>query len=204
MNGTGRAWRAVWQKLYALWGSFADWVGRLPVYIWGCVGALVPTSMSQGDACTQYACLKLYYLIEERTPYPSLILICPPVSHTFGLQPPDLLIWAQCGELSYKPSSSLVSPSLTRAQCGELAEALAEDMARESLRGRTLTLKLKTSAFEARAMVCCVHGTGLLTAHEVPNALPGPGLLSSGKEMQEVILHTSCFCERYPAPESLM
>ena len=40
---------------------------------------------------------------------------------------------------------------MTWAQCGELAEALAEDMAREALRGRTLTLKLKTSAFEARA-----------------------------------------------------
>jgi len=43
-------------------------------------------------------------------------------------------------------------------QCGELAEALAEDMARERLRGKTLTLKLKTSAFEVRTRAVTLGG----------------------------------------------
>lgn len=35
-------------------------------------------------------------------------------------------------------------------QCTEIAEHLAGDMAREGLKGKTLTLKLKTTAFEVR------------------------------------------------------
>lgn len=35
-------------------------------------------------------------------------------------------------------------------QCVEIAQHLAGDMAREDLRGKTLTLKLKTTAFEVR------------------------------------------------------
>lgn len=35
-------------------------------------------------------------------------------------------------------------------QCMEIAEHLASDMAREDLKGKTLTLKLKTTAFEVR------------------------------------------------------
>ncbi len=35
-------------------------------------------------------------------------------------------------------------------QCSEIAEHLAGDMAREKLKGKTLTLKLKTTAFEVR------------------------------------------------------
>ena len=35
-------------------------------------------------------------------------------------------------------------------QCAEIAEHLAGDMARENLKGKTLTLKLKTTAFEVR------------------------------------------------------
>ena len=35
-------------------------------------------------------------------------------------------------------------------QCAEIAEHLAGDMAREDLKGKTLTLKLKTTAFEVR------------------------------------------------------
>ena len=35
-------------------------------------------------------------------------------------------------------------------QCEEIAEHLASDMAREDLKGKTLTLKLKTTAFEVR------------------------------------------------------
>jgi nucleotidyltransferase/DNA polymerase involved in DNA repair len=35
-------------------------------------------------------------------------------------------------------------------QCAELAQKLAEDLASEGLKGRTVTLKLKTTAFEVR------------------------------------------------------
>lgn len=35
-------------------------------------------------------------------------------------------------------------------QCNELVQHLAEDMAAARLKGRTLTLKLKTTAFEVR------------------------------------------------------
>ena len=35
-------------------------------------------------------------------------------------------------------------------QCAELSEKLAEDMASEGLRGKTLTLKLKETNFEVR------------------------------------------------------
>lgn len=35
-------------------------------------------------------------------------------------------------------------------QCAEIAQHLAGDMAREDLKGKTLTLKLKTTAFEVR------------------------------------------------------
>ena len=55
------------------------------------------------------------------------------------------------------PASDLTSAAPGR-QCGELAEALAEDMARERLRGRTLTLKLKTSAFEVRTRATSLGG----------------------------------------------
>ncbi|KAK9834297.1 hypothetical protein WJX81_004273 [Elliptochloris bilobata] len=50
-------------------------------------------------------------------------------------------------ERTFRPVSDRAE---LEAKCGELAEALAEDMARESLRGRTITLKLKTSNFEVR------------------------------------------------------
>ncbi len=36
-------------------------------------------------------------------------------------------------------------------QCAEIAEHLAGDMARENLKGKTLTLKLKSTAFEVRS-----------------------------------------------------
>lgn len=36
------------------------------------------------------------------------------------------------------------------AQCADLAEKLAEDMANKGLRGKTLTLKLKETNFEVR------------------------------------------------------
>ena len=36
-------------------------------------------------------------------------------------------------------------------QCAEIAEHLAGDMAREDLKGKTLTLKLKSTAFEVRS-----------------------------------------------------
>ena len=86
------------------------------------------------------------------------------------------------------------------AQCGELAEALAEDMARESLRGRTLTLKLKTSAFEARAM-------GFLQTRNrtancaVPDALPGLGVLNLTKRCKKrLVPQTSCSGEMMCSP----
>ena len=37
-----------------------------------------------------------------------------------------------------------------RAQCKDLCGKLAEDLAAEGLRGKTITLKLKTTAFELR------------------------------------------------------
>ena len=37
-----------------------------------------------------------------------------------------------------------------RLQCSELAEKLAEDVESEGLKGRTVTLKLKTTTFEVR------------------------------------------------------
>lgn len=45
--------------------------------------------------------------------------------------------------------AALLKP-LPTLQCAEIAEHLAGDMARESLKGKTLTLKLKTTAFEVR------------------------------------------------------
>ena len=40
--------------------------------------------------------------------------------------------------------------SLCCMQCAELSDKLAEDMASEGLRGRTITLKLKETTFELR------------------------------------------------------
>ena len=44
----------------------------------------------------------------------------------------------------------LTDEQIHTLQCTEIAEHLAGDMAREDLKGKTLTLKLKTTAFEVR------------------------------------------------------
>ncbi|BDA41352.1 probable DNA polymerase IV at N-terminal half [Coccomyxa sp. Obi] len=46
--------------------------------------------------------------------------------------------------------SALSSPADLEAKCSELAEKLAEDVESEGLKGRTVTLKLKTTTFEVR------------------------------------------------------
>lgn len=43
-----------------------------------------------------------------------------------------------------------IEQSLLLLQCSELAEKLAEDVTSEGLKGRTITLKLKTTNFEVR------------------------------------------------------
>ncbi|KAL3138793.1 hypothetical protein ABBQ32_005635 [Trebouxia sp. C0010 RCD-2024] len=62
----------------------------------------------------------------------------------------------QEGEVSRKGIScertfaAISSTADLEAKCAEIAEHLAGDMAREDLKGKTLTLKLKTTAFEVR------------------------------------------------------
>ena len=51
-----------------------------------------------------------------------------------------------CGTLPPSNRSSV----LVWLQCAEISHHLAGDMARENLKGKTLTLKLKTTAFEVR------------------------------------------------------
>ncbi|KAA6417424.1 MAG: DNA polymerase kappa-like [Trebouxia sp. A1-2] len=64
---------------------------------------------------------------------------------------------AKEGEVSRKGIScertfaAISSTADLEAKCAEIAEHLAGDMARENLKGKTLTLKLKSTAFEVRS-----------------------------------------------------